>query len=87
MHIYGFLRFCESYEIDDEEFVRVLLFSTIERCVNQGCHTLPPTSIHSFHHFLEELYQSFDRYDYQYVYERINELRMKPDESVEDFSD
>ncbi len=63
-HIYDFLKFCESHEIDDEEFACAFFFLTLEGRVNQWCHTLPPTSILYSHHFLKDIYHSFDRYDY-----------------------
>lgn len=35
--------------------------------------------------FITWFYQSFSRYDYKDVYRRISQLRMKPNELVEDF--
>jgi len=75
-HISYFIKFCESYEIYDEEFSCVIFFLTLEGRVNQWCHTLPPTSIHSLHHLLGELHQAFDMYNYRDVCKRINLFRM-----------
>jgi len=86
-HISIFFKFYESYEIIYEESACVLFFLTLEGHVNQWCHTLPPTSIHSLHQFVGDLHQAFDRYNYPYVCKRINLLTMKPKESIEDFSD
>lgn len=86
-HIFYFLKFCKSYEIDDDEFDFLLFYLTLESHVNQWCYTFPLASIHSLHQFLRELHQAFDRYNYCDVCKRINLLRMKPIESVEDFYD
>lgn len=86
-HISDFLKFYESYEINDEDFSYVLFFLTLEGRVNWWIHTLPSTSIHSLHHFLRELHQTFDRYSYQDVCKRISLLRMKPNESFKEFSE
>jgi len=55
-HISDFLNFYESYKINDEEFSCVVLFLTLEGRDNRWCHTLPPSSIHSLHHFLWEIH-------------------------------
>jgi len=81
-HISNFLKF---YEIDDENISCVLFFLTLEGRVNRLCHTLPLASIHSFDQFFEEIHQAFDRYDYRDVSNKINQLRMNPNESIDDF--
>ena len=55
-HIYAFLHFYESHEIDSEELVCVLFFLTIEGRANRWCHTLSPASIHSLLPFHRELH-------------------------------
>lgn len=85
-HISDFLKFCESFEIDDEEFAYVFLSLTLEGCAKKWCHTLPAASIHSFEQLVGKLQQTFDWYDFQDVLKRINELRMKPEESLKGFS-
>ena len=59
---------------------------TFEGHVKRWYHRLPTASIHSFGQLVKELYKSFDRYDYRDVLKIINKLRMKPKESIEDFS-
>ena len=76
----------EFYEIDSEYVALILFFLTLEGQVNRWCHALPSASIHSFEWFLKELHQAFDRYDHRDVCKRINQLRMKHDESIEYFS-
>ena len=85
-HLFDFLEFCEYYEIDDEEFSCVLFSLTLEGRIKKWCHTLPATSIHSFEQLIGELQQAFHRYDFQDVLIRINDIRMKPCESIEEFS-
>lgn len=85
-HIYDFLHFYESHEIDSDDLVCVLFFLTLEGFSNWWCHILPPTSVRSLLTFLKELHQAFNGCDHQNVYERISFLRMKPGELVEDFS-
>lgn len=36
---------------------------------------------------MKDIHKTFDIYDYQNVLKRITQLRMKPNESIEDFSD
>lgn len=86
-HINDFIRFCKYHEIYDKDIACMLFTLTLEGHVNWWCHTLPSASIHSFQQFHKELHQCFDRYDYQYVYKKMNHLRMEPNESVGDFSD
>lgn len=50
-HIYDFLIFFESYEIDNEYFYCVLFFLTLEDRANKWC-TLPSASFHYIQHFL-----------------------------------
>lgn len=85
-NIYDSLEFCESFVINDEEFSCVFFSLTLEGRTKQWCHTLPAMSIYSFEQLIGELQQAFERYDFQDVLKRINELRMKPKESLEDFS-
>lgn len=85
-HASLFLKFFEYYEIDYEDVACIFFFLTLDGQASQWRHTLPPTSIHSLNHLIEEIYLAFDRYDYRDVYKRIDQLRMDPDESVEDFS-
>ena len=85
-NIFDFLKFCESLEIDDEEFSCALLSLTLEGRAKQWCYTLPVVSIHSFEQLVGKLQQEFDMYDFQDVLKRINELRMKPEESLEGFA-
>ena len=85
-HIYDFLHFCESREIDSDELFCVLFFLTLEGRANQWCHTLPPASVHSLLTFLKELHQAFDECDHQDVYGRISHLTMRGRKSVEEFA-
>lgn len=85
-HIYDFLHFCESHEIDSDELVCVLFFLTLEGRDNLWCQALPPASIHTLLTFVVELHQAFNECDHQDVYEIISRLRMKLNESVEDFA-
>lgn len=85
-HIYDFLHFYESHEINSDEIVYVLFFLTLEGHDNRWCHTLPPASVHSLLTLLKELHQAFDECDHQHVYERISCLRMKVGESIEEFT-
>jgi len=64
----------------------ILFTLTLEGRVNQCFHTLPSSSIHSHRQFIKELDQDFDWYDYRGVYKTINQLRMNPNESIDDFS-
>ena len=63
-HIFLLFKFCESYEIDCQDVACVLLFLTLEGCVNELWYTLSLASVHLFEQFLNELHQAFDRYDY-----------------------
>jgi len=83
-HISDFLKFCESYEIDDEEFAYVVFSLTLEGHVNKWCHMFLESSIHLFE-LINKLWWVFHKHDFQDVLMRINELRMKLEESLEDF--
>ena len=85
-HIYDFLHFCESHEINNDELVCIIFFLTLEGHANRWCQTLPPDFVHSLLTLLKELNQTFNKCNHQDVYERISHLRMKPSESVEDFA-
>ena len=60
---------------------------TLEIRVKQWCHRLFAASIHSFEELVREVFEPFDTYDYQDVYKRINHIRMKHDETLEEFLD
>lgn len=51
-----------------------------------GC-KFPVTSRHSFKHLAIEIFHTFDKYDYKYVFKKIMQLRKAPDESLDDFHD
>ena len=85
-HIFYILIFSESYKIDDEEFSSMLFSLTLEGHTKQWCHMLPAVSIHSFEKLVYKLQQALDMYNFQDLLKRINELRMKLEESLEDFS-
>lgn len=81
------LVFCKFNEIDDEYVVFILFTLTLQGQAKKWCQTLPLTSIYSFDQFHKEIYQAIDRYDYQNDCNRIDLLRMKSSESVENFLD
>ena len=68
-----FLKFYEHYEIDYDDVACILFFLTLEGRFNRWV-SYPTTCFHS----------SFDRYNYQDVLKRINQLRMEPNESIDD---
>lgn len=84
-HFFHLFKFCESDLIEDGDMACVIFFLTLEGRVNWWFHTLPSASIHSFAQFLKKIIQDFDRHDYRDVLKRINQLRMYPNESIEDF--
>lgn len=85
-HISYFVGLCKYHETSEEYVVGVLFTLTLKGHFNQWHHALPFSSIHSFDQFLEGFHQAFDRYDYRCVLKNINQLRMYPNESIEDFS-
>jgi len=60
---------------------------TFEGHVKRWYHTLSAALIHSFDQLVKELHKEFDMYDYQDVLKRINQLIMKPNESIKDLYD
>ena len=69
------------------DFMDILLTLTFKGHVNWWCHTLTAASIHSFDQLANDIHKEFDRYYYQNFPKIINQIRMKPNESVEQFSD
>lgn len=67
-----FLKFFRNYEIDCENVSCVIFYLTLEGQVNQWCHTLPLTSVHSFENFNNEIHLALDNYDYWDVLKRMD---------------
>ena len=85
-HYSDFRDFGECYEIDDEGLFCLLFFVTLEGRAKKWCCTLPESSIHSFEQLASELQQAFHRYDFHNVLLKINDIRMEPQESLDEFS-
>ena len=81
-----FCDFGECYEIDDEGLICLLFFLTLGVRVKQWCRTLPKASIHSFEQLAHKLQQAFHRYDFQSVLIKLNDIRMEPQEPIDEFS-
>ena len=47
---------------------------------------MPKASIHSFEQLASELQQAFHRYDFQSVLIKLNDIRMEPQEPLDEFS-
>lgn len=62
-----------------------LLTLTFDGHVNWWWHILPISSIHSLDQLAKNLDKYFDKYNYRDLCGKINILRIKPDELVEDF--
>lgn len=84
-YISPFLGLYKPQEIYDEDGVCILVTLTLEGLVKKWVHTFPIASIHSFDRFLKDIHQEFDKYDYEYVCDSIDPLKMKYNESIEDF--
>jgi len=55
-NINDFLVFYKSLEVNNEYVMCILFTLTLDGHVNQWCHSLPSTSVHSFCQFLKELH-------------------------------
>lgn len=84
-----FFRFIQFFFLSNGihcKYVQSRLFILKVECrVEKWCHTLPNASIHSFDQLVKELHEAFEKYDYQDVCDRINQIRMKYGEYLEDF--
>ena len=78
--------FGKCYEIDDEGLMCFLFFLTLEGRAKQWCCTLLKSSIHSFEQLASELQQAFQRYNFQSVLIKLNDIRMEPQEPLDEFS-
>ena len=85
-HLLDFCDFGECYEIDDEGLICLIFFLTLEVHAKKWCHTLPKASIHSFEQLTNELRQYFHRYDLHKIVIKLNDMRMEPQESLDEFS-
>ena len=84
-HLLDFYDFGECYEIENEGLICFLFFLTLEGRAKQWCHTLPKASIHSFEQLASELRQAFHMYDLQSVVIKLNDIKMEPRESLDEF--
>jgi len=80
-----FLETFYCFEVNYEDVACRLFILILEGRVKQWFYTFLNDSIHSFKQIFMEIHQAFDRYDYQSVYKKIIHLRMKSNESLEDF--
>jgi len=60
-------------------------YLNFEGHVKKWCETLSAASIHSLEHFIDDFLFDFDIYDYDRLWNEVNDLRMKSDESIEGF--
>jgi len=81
-----FVKFFFSIGVYFEDILARLFTLTLEGQAKKWCYSLLTASIHSFQQLVKELHKYFDRYEYQDVCKRINKLRMKLDEYLEEFS-
>ena len=85
-HLSDFCDFGECYEIYDQGLFFFLFSLSLEGRTKKWCCTLPKSSIHSFEQLASELQQAFHRYDFHNVLIKINDIRMEPQESLDEFS-
>ena len=64
----------------------IFLTLTYKGRVKRWYHTLPIASIDSFKQVVKDLHKLFNTYDYRDVLKRINQMRMKLNELIKDFS-
>lgn len=86
-HTSRFLEFYDSRKVDCEDVVCRLFTFTFKACIKQWHYTFLTASIHSFEQLVKEFYLAFNWYNYEDVYKNIIHLKIKYDDSIEDFHD
>lgn len=87
VHTARFLKFCTKHNIHYEDVSCRFLILMFEVCIREWCYTLCTSSIHTFENIAKEIYHTFYRYDYKYVFKKIMRLWEEPHESLDDFHD